>query len=41
VIDYAGPELVFCKVTPRVGEGGQTLVSVPVPAPCRDPAGPG
>jgi hypothetical protein len=41
VIDYASSDLVFCKVTPRVGEGGRTLVSVPVPAPCRDPAGPG
>jgi len=42
VIDYAGSELVFCKVTPRAGEGGgRSLASVAVPAPCRDPAGPG
>jgi hypothetical protein len=41
VIDYPGSGIVFCKVTPRVGEGGKTLVSVPVPQPCRDPAGPG
>ena len=41
VIDYAGSDIVFCKVTPRAGEGGRTLVSVPVPEPCRDPAGPG
>jgi hypothetical protein len=41
VLDYASSDIVFCKVTPRAGEGGQTLVSVPVPVPCRDPAGPG
>jgi len=41
VIEYDGSELVFCKVTPRAGEGGKTLVSVAVPEPCRDPAGPG
>ena len=41
VIDYAGSELVYCKVTPRAGEGGVSLESVPVPEPCRDPAGPG
>ena len=41
VIDYAGAKLVWCKVTPRVGEGGRSLVSVPVPPPCRDPEGPG
>jgi hypothetical protein len=41
VIDYEKPELVWCKVTPRAGEGGSVLVSVPVPEPCRDPAGPG
>jgi len=41
VIDYERSKLVWCKVTPRAGEGGAVLVSVPVPAPCRDPAGPG
>jgi hypothetical protein len=41
VIDYADSKLVWCKVTPRVGEGGRSLASVPVPEPCRDPAGPG
>jgi hypothetical protein len=41
VIDYTGSKLVWCKVTPRAGEGGRSLVSVPVPLPCRDPAGPG
>lgn len=41
VIDYAGAELVWCKVTPRAGEGGRSLAAVPVPLPCRDPAGPG
>ena len=41
VVHYAKGDLVWCKVTPRAGEGGRTLVSVPVPEPCRDPAGPG
>jgi len=41
VIDYKRSKLVWCKVTPRAGEGGSVLVSVPVPEPCRDPAGPG
>jgi hypothetical protein len=41
VIDYRRDAYVWCKVTPRAGEGGSVLVSVPVPAPCRDPAGPG
>jgi hypothetical protein len=41
VVDYPRSELVWCKITPRAGEGGAVLVSVPVPAPCRDPAGPG
>jgi hypothetical protein len=38
VIDYPTGDLVFCKVTPRAGEGGQSLASVPVPEPCREPA---
>lgn len=38
VIDYRRATLVWCKVTPRAGEGGRTLASVPVPRPCRDPA---
>jgi hypothetical protein len=41
VIDYDSDRLVWCKVTPRAGEGGSVLVSVPVPPPCRDPEGPG
>jgi len=41
VVQYAKGDLVWCKVTPRAGEGGRTLVSVAVPEPCRDPAGPG
>ena len=41
VIDYPASALVFCKVTPRAGEGGSSLAKVPVPGPCRDPAGPG
>jgi hypothetical protein len=41
VIDYGASKLVWCKVTPRAGEGGRSLAFVPVPAPCRDPKGPG
>jgi hypothetical protein len=41
VVDYADSKLVWCKVTPRAGEGGRSLAVVPVPEPCRDPAGPG
>jgi hypothetical protein len=41
VIDYRRAKFVWCKVTPRAGEGGSVLVSVPVPPPCRDPEGPG
>jgi hypothetical protein len=41
VIDYRRDRYVWCKVTPRAGEGGSVLVSVPVPVPCRDPEGPG
>ena len=41
VVDYRAAKLVWCKVTPRAGEGGRSLAFVPVPAPCRDPAGPG
>ena len=40
VIDYHRSTLVWCKVTPRVGEGGRSLASVPVPPPCRDPLRP-
>ena len=38
VIDYPTGDLVWCKVTPRAGEGGSSLASVPVPEPCREPA---
>jgi hypothetical protein len=41
VIDYERSKLTWCKVTPRAGEGGSVLVTVPVPEPCRDPEGPG
>jgi type II secretory pathway pseudopilin PulG len=41
VIDYKRSALVWCKITPRAGEGGRVLAYVPVPVPCRDPAGPG
>lgn len=41
VAEYDTGALVWCKVTPRAGEGGASLVAVPVPAPCRDPQGPG
>ena len=37
VIDYKRGAIVWCKVTPRAGEGGRSLASVPVPPPCRDP----
>jgi type II secretory pathway pseudopilin PulG len=40
VIDFADSRYVWCQVTPRAGEGGSVLVSVPVPVPCRDPDGP-
>jgi hypothetical protein len=41
VIDYRRSKLVWCKVTPRAGEGGRSLAFVAVPEPCRDPPGPG
>jgi hypothetical protein len=41
VVDYPASKLVFCKVTPRGGEGVRTVALVPVPVPCRDPEGPG
>ena len=41
VAEYGSGKLVWCKVTPRAGEGGRSLAAVPVPEPCRDPAGPG
>jgi len=37
VIHYRRGSIVWCKVTPRAGEGGRSLASVPVPIPCRDP----
>ena len=37
VIDYKRGTIAWCKVTPRAGEGGRSLASVPVPPPCRDP----
>lgn len=41
VIDFARDRFVWCKTTPRAGEGGSVLISVPVAPPCRDPDGPG
>jgi type II secretory pathway pseudopilin PulG len=41
VIDDKRSALVWCKVTPRAGEGGRSLAFVRVPVPCRDPAGDG
>jgi hypothetical protein len=41
VVDYKRSALDWCKVTPRAGEGGSVLVTVPVPKACRDPQGPG
>jgi hypothetical protein len=41
VVHYGDAQLVWCKVTPRAGEGGRSLAAVPVPEPCRDPEGPG
>jgi hypothetical protein len=41
VVDFDDARLVWCKVTPRAGEGGRSLAAVPVPEPCRDPEGPG
>jgi hypothetical protein len=41
VVHYDDAQLVWCKVTPRAGEGGRSLATVPVPVPCRDPEGPG
>jgi len=41
VIHYPTSMLVWCKVTPRAGEGGRSLAAVPVPKPCRDPTNAG
>jgi hypothetical protein len=37
IADYATGALTFCKVTPKAGEGGKSLVVVPVDPACRDP----
>jgi hypothetical protein len=37
VIDYERAALVWCKISPRAGEGGRSLATVPVPEACRDP----
>jgi hypothetical protein len=37
VIDYRTSRLVWCKITPRAGEGALSLTRVTVPEPCRDP----
>ncbi len=37
VADYGSGRMTYCKITPKVGEGGRSLASVPVPVPCRDP----
>jgi hypothetical protein len=41
VVDFKRDRFTWCKTTPRAGEGGSVLISVPVAKPCRDPAGPG
>lgn len=41
VVDFEHERYTWCKTTPRAGEGGSVLISVPVAKPCRDPAGPG
>jgi len=41
VVDFQHDRFTWCKTTPRAGEGGSVLISVPVAKPCRDPAGPG
>ena len=41
VIDFVRDRYVWCKTTPRAGEGGSVLISVPVAPACRDPDGPG
>jgi type II secretory pathway pseudopilin PulG len=37
VVDYGTSKMAFCKITPKAGEGGRSLATVPVPTPCRDP----
>jgi len=37
IADYASARMTFCKITPRAGEGGRSLASVPVDPACRDP----
>ena len=34
---YGAAKLTFCKITPRVGEGGRPLATVTTPAACLDP----
>ena len=41
VIDYAGSKLTWCKANRHTGEAGSSLATVPLPAPCHDPPGPG
>jgi hypothetical protein len=37
VLDYRSGAMTYCKITPKAGEGGKLLASVPVPDACRDP----
>ena len=37
VVDYGTAKLTFCKITPRVGEGGRPLAEVATPTACLDP----
>lgn len=39
IADYKTAELTLCKLTPKAGEGGRSLVTVPVAPACRDPLG--
>lgn len=37
IADYGDGALTFCKLTPKAGEGGRSLVTVAVDPACRDP----
>lgn len=37
IADYRDGRLTLCKISPRAGEGGRSLATVPVDPACRDP----
>jgi hypothetical protein len=37
IVDYRNARMTFCKITPKAGEGGRSLATVPVAPACRDP----